>query len=88
MREGKGEGGRGKGGSESCVVLTRSVCALPGISLKICVVDVTTKTSKEPVVMRAESGWIVGALKKEIAEVRLKEGVGEYGLGRRALHPI
>ena len=39
-----------------------------GISLKICVVDVTTKTSKEPVVMRAESGWIVGALKKEIAE--------------------
>eukprot|EP00731_Ephydatia_muelleri_P029733 Em0021g256a len=32
------------------------------------VVDVTTKTSKEPVVMRAESGWTVGELKKEIAE--------------------
>ena len=41
----------------------------PGISLKIYVVDVATKTAKEPVVMRAETGWTVGGLKKEIAEV-------------------
>ena len=57
-------------GGERCVIVTKCVAYTPGISLKIFVVDVTTKTSKEPVVMRAESGWTVGELKKEIAEVR------------------
>ena len=57
----------------------------PGISLKIRVIDVSTKTAREPVVMRAETGWTVGKLKKEIAEVsfenRWRRGRGTWGEG-------